>query len=87
MDLKTFNMFKCEVIEGTYFLRPDFRLTCFPLNGYHAFAVVMMIVYVFGFPAAVFYVLYKRRKMLADPIVIAELGKFALPVCCALHFS
>ena len=43
-SVKTFNMFKCQKIEDTYFLRPDFRLTCFPLNGYHAFAGAIMAV-------------------------------------------
>ena len=78
-SVKTFNMFKCFMIEDTLFLRPDFRLTCFPLTFYHAVAIFVMVFYVFGFPAMTLYVLYKRRNMLADPIVSAELGFLYVP--------
>jgi hypothetical protein len=78
-SVKTFNMFKCQKIEDTYFLRPDFRLTCFPLNGYHAFAGVIMAVFVFGFPAGTFYALYKKRNHLADPITMAQIGFLYFP--------
>jgi hypothetical protein len=78
-SVKTFNMFKCQKIEDTYFLRPDFRLTCFPLNGYHAFAGAIMAVFVFGFPAGTFYALYKKRNHLADPITMAQIGFLYFP--------
>lgn len=78
-SVKTFNMFKCEKIEDTYFLRPDFRLTCFPLNGYHAFALVIMIIFVFGFPAGTFYTLYHKRNHLADPVTMAQIGFLYFP--------
>ena len=91
-SVKTFNMFKCQKIEDTYFLRPDFRLTCFPLNGYHAFAIGVMVILVFGFPAATFYVLYKKRNHLADPITMAQIGFLYFPYrphgtysCLILH--
>jgi hypothetical protein len=78
-SVKTFNMFKCLRIEGTLWLRPDLRLTCFPFNGYHYFAMFMMAFYVFGFPTFTLYVLYKRRNMLADPIVVAQYGFLYTP--------
>ena len=73
-SVKTFNMFKCMKIEGTLWLRPDLRLTCFPFGPYHFFAMTVMAVYTFGFPAGTLYALYQRRNMLADPIVVAQYG-------------
>lgn len=73
-SVKTFNMFKCMNIEGTLWLRPDLRLTCFPFGPYHFFAMAVMAVYTFGFPAGTLYALYQPRNMLADPIVVAQYG-------------
>ena len=77
--VKTFNMFKCIKIEGTLWLRPDLRLTCFPFSWPHYIAMFIMIFFVFGFPAVTVYVLYKRRNNLADPIVSAQYGFLYTP--------
>merc|ERR1712072_398891 len=53
--------------------------TCFPFNGYHIFAMLIMAFYVFGFPSVTLYLLYKRRNMLADPIVSAQYGFLYTP--------
>jgi len=77
--VKTFNMFKCIKIEGTQWLRPDLRLTCFPFSWPHYIAMFVMTTYVFGFPGVTLYLLYKRRNMLADPIVMAQYGFLYTP--------
>lgn len=66
VTLKIFRMFKCRNINGTSYLVADLRLQCYTAKwgGYAIYAGVMGLLYAFGLPAAVMWILYRRRHKL-----------------------
>jgi len=75
-SIKTFNMVKCEFVDGMLMLRQDYRRTCtgaeyFP---YFYFAMAVIGVYIIGLPTAIAIYLMKNRRNLADPVIRSKVG-------------
>jgi hypothetical protein len=71
--------FVCDEVEGTFYLRADFSVTCFDSGWYPnaAFAACMTLLYPIGIPAFFFYLLYKYRNpvdRLEEKGIRAQLG-------------
>ena len=74
---KTFNMFRCELIEGVEYLNMDYNIKCF-VSEQHVwgviYAVAIMLLYVFGFPLSIAIFLYRNRKELNTPRMMQGAG-------------
>ena len=70
LTVRIFQMFKCYPVPGFggSVLHQDFSMTCYEgqHNMYIAMAVVAMVVYVFGIPLAILFVLFKNKAALFD---------------------
>ncbi len=74
---KTFNMFRCELIEGVEYLNMDYNIKCFTSEQHvmgMLYAVAIMILYVFGLPVSMAFYLYRNRKDLNSPGMIKGAG-------------
>ena len=75
-------MFRCNYIDGTYWLAADMRLTCYDAQwfGFAIYAAICGVVYVVGFPLGVFIILFNRRRKLfgdaGDPFVTTTRAKY-----------
>jgi len=65
---KMFILFKCEEIQGTWYLMADYRITCYDdeYNGYRNLAIVGIIVYVFGILFGILGLLFYNKKYLHE---------------------
>merc|ERR1711871_584964 len=75
-SVKSFNMVKCEYVDGVNMLRQDYRRTCeeeiyFP---YLWFTMTVIFGYILGLPAFIVYYLTKKKRILADPLVRSKVG-------------
>ena len=75
-SVKTFNMVKCEYLDGIYMLRQDYRRIC---GGgeyvpYFMFAMVVIGVYIVGLPTFIAIYLVKNKRNLADPVIRSKVG-------------
>lgn len=69
-------LYKCEQVEGHWFLWEDFTVTCYT-DEYYARAImniVFVLLYPIGIPALLCTLLYRKRKRLLKPSVRIELG-------------
>jgi hypothetical protein len=66
VSLKVLRVFRCREIEGVSWLAADMRLRCYDSrwSGYAVYCVVMIAVYVVGFPATILWILWQRRHKL-----------------------
>jgi hypothetical protein len=66
VSLKVLRLFKCRYIDGSWWLVADMRLRCYDSGwaGMIVLALLVIVVYVVGFPAAVLWLLWKRRHAL-----------------------
>ncbi len=75
VSLKVLRLFKCREIEAVWWLAADMRLRCYDGRwaGFALFGIVIAIVYIVGLPAAVLWILWRRRHKLfgspTDPFV------------------
>ena len=76
VSLKILRTFKCIEVEGDWFLEADMRVTCYDKQwmGFALYAAIMGLLFTFGMPATIFYVLWRRRSRLSDPQVEASWG-------------
>jgi hypothetical protein len=82
VSLKVLRLFKCREIEGEWWLAADMRLRCYDgrwgASGFALYALVVAVVYVAGLPAAVLWILWRRRHKLfgspTDPFVASTRG-------------
>jgi hypothetical protein len=61
-----FRIFKCQEVQGRYFLTADFSVECF-VGGWHAYAVLAVggiLVYTIGIPLLLFALLRRNRRWL-----------------------
>ena len=65
---KMFILFKCEEIQGTWYLMADYRITCYDdeYNRYRTLAVLGIIVYVFGILFGILGLLFYNKKYLHE---------------------
>ena len=75
----TFEMFNCIDIEGVTYLKRDFTLECW--SGAHVRNILIIglpviIVWVFGFPAFIFRILYKNKARLNEKNMLIKYGLF-----------
>jgi hypothetical protein len=82
VSLKVLRLFKCREIEGEWWLAADMRLRCYDGRwaGFAIYGLVMAVVYVAGLPAAVLWILWRRRHKLfgspTDPFVASTRATF-----------
>jgi hypothetical protein len=75
VSLKVLRLFKCRNIEGEWWLAADMRLRCYDGRwaGFALYGLVMAVLYIVGLPAAVLWILWRRRHKLfgslTDPFV------------------
>jgi hypothetical protein len=70
VSLKVLRLFKCREIEGVYWLAADMRLRCYDGRwaGFAIYGLVMAALYIVGLPAAVLWILWRRRhKLFGSP--------------------
>jgi len=75
-SVKSFNMVKCEMVDGVFMLRQDYRRTCeeeiyYP---YLTFTLIIIFGYIVGLPALIVYYLRKKKRILADPLIRSKVG-------------
>jgi len=75
----TFELFNCFEIEGRYLLKRDLTVECWKEQ--HIEYIIIgglpgLILWVIGFPAVIFSVLYKNRKNLNEPDTLIKYGLF-----------
>ena len=65
---KMFILFKCEEIQGTWYLMADYRITCYDdeYNQYRTLAVLGILVYVFGILFGILGLLFYNKKYLHE---------------------
>ena len=65
---KMFLLFKCEEIQGTWYLVADYRITCYDgeYNGYRNLAILGIVVYVFGILFGILGLLFYNKKYLYE---------------------
>jgi hypothetical protein len=82
VSLKMLQLFKCRDIDGVVWLAADMRLRCYDArwSGYAVYVLVMGVLYIVGLPAAVLYILWRRRHKLfgssTDPFVATTRAAF-----------
>jgi hypothetical protein len=82
VSLKVLRLFKCRRIEGVWWLVADMRLRCYDGRwaGFAIYGLTMAAVYIVGLPAAVLWILWRRRHKLfgspTDPIVVSTRATF-----------
>jgi hypothetical protein len=82
VSLKVLRLFKCRNIEGEWWLVADMRLRCYDGRwaGFAIYGLFMAAVYVVGLPAAVLWILWRRRHKLfgspTDPFVASTRATF-----------
>jgi hypothetical protein len=82
VSLKALRLFKRRNIEGVYWLAADMRLRCYDGRwaGFAIYGVIMAVLYVVGLPAAVLWILWRRRHQLfgspTDPLVASTRETF-----------
>jgi hypothetical protein len=82
VSLKVLRLFKCREIEGVWWLAADMRLRCYDGRwaGFAIYGLIMAVVYVVGLPAAVLWILWRRRHKLfgspTDPLVASTRATF-----------
>jgi hypothetical protein len=66
ITLKLLRVFKCQKVEGLWYLEADYRLRCFTEKWWSVatYASIMLVVFTIGFPVAITYVLFNRRHKL-----------------------
>jgi hypothetical protein len=66
VSLKVLRLFRCRQIEGVSWLAADMRLRCFDSrwSGFAVYCIIMITVYVVGFPATILWILWQRRHKL-----------------------
>jgi hypothetical protein len=75
-------LFKCRNIEGEWWLVADMRLRCYDGRwaGFAIYGLIMAVVYIVGLPAAVLWILWRRRHKLfgssTDPFVASTRATF-----------
>lgn len=74
--LKTMKIAKCINVDGEWYLVADMRLRCFDDTwwSYALYALFMGLVFVVGFPAAIFVILFRHRHQLEDKDVMERWG-------------
>jgi hypothetical protein len=82
VSLKVLRLFKCRNIEGEWWLAADMRLRCYDGRwaGFAFYGLIVTAVYVVGLPAAVLWILWRRRHKLfgspTDPFVASTHATF-----------
>jgi hypothetical protein len=82
VSLKVLRLFKCREIEGVYWLAADMRLRCYDGRwaGFAIYGLFMAVLYILGLPAAVLWILWRRRHKLfgspTDPFVASTRATF-----------
>jgi hypothetical protein len=82
VSLKVLRLFKCREIEGVWWLAADMRLRCYDGRwaGFAIYGLIMAVLYVVGLPAAVLWILWRRRHKLfgspTDPFVASTCATF-----------
>ena len=73
---KSFNMFRCELIEGTWYLNMDYNIACYQYRHYQGilYCMIFIIGFVFGMPGMWAYMLYRNRKKLHTPGMVKQAG-------------
>ena len=63
---KMFRLFKCDPVEGVYYLVADYRIVCYndEWNVHQMLAIVGIVVYVFGILISIFVLLLYNKKYL-----------------------
>jgi hypothetical protein len=75
VSLKVLRLFKCRNIDGVWWLAADMRLRCYDGRwaGFAIYGLIMAALYIVGLPAAVLWILWRRRHKLfgspTDPFV------------------
>jgi hypothetical protein len=72
VSLKVLRLFKCRHIEVEWWLAADMRLRCYDGRwaGFALYGLIMAVLYVVGLPAAVLWILWRRRhKLFGSPTV------------------
>ena len=61
---KSFAMWKCDAVDGVWYLREDFRVRCFqgPWVGYAIASIVSMALYVVGIPVLSLAILVRAKR-------------------------
>jgi hypothetical protein len=82
VSLKVLRLFTCRNIEGEWWLVADMRLRCYDGRwaGFAIYGLIMAVLYVVGLPAAVLWILWRRRHKLfgspTDPFVASTRATF-----------
>jgi hypothetical protein len=82
VSLKVLRLFKCREIEGVWWLAADMRLRCYDGRwaGFAIYGLIMAALYIVGLPAAVLWILWRRRHKLfgspTDPFVASTRATF-----------
>jgi hypothetical protein len=82
VSLKVLRLFKCREIEGVWWLAADMRLRCYDGRwaGFAIYGLIVAVVYIVGLPAAVLWILWRRRHKLfgapTDPFVASTRAAF-----------
>jgi hypothetical protein len=82
VSLKVLRLFKCREIEGVWWLAADMRLRCYDGRwaGFAIYGLIMAVLYIVGLPAAVLWILWRRRHKLfgspTDPFVASTRETF-----------
>jgi hypothetical protein len=82
VSLTVLRLFKCREIEGVWWLAADMRLLCYDGRwaGFAIYGLIMAALYIVGLPAAVLWILWRRRHKLfgspTDPIVASTRTTF-----------
>jgi hypothetical protein len=82
VSLKVLRLFKCREIEGVWWLAADMRLRCYDGRwaGFAIYGLMMAVLYIVGLPAAVLWILWRRRHKLfgspTDPFVASTRATF-----------
>ena len=74
LGLKAFRVFKCKDVDGIFYLQADMNIICG--EGEHlvlsAAAIVFIVLYVIGIPAAYIAVMFPHRHWLANEKEVAD---------------
>jgi hypothetical protein len=73
---KSFNMFRCELIEEVWYLNMDYNIPCYEERHYMGLlaAMIVIIFYVCGMPGFWAHMLYRNRKKLHTPGMVKQAG-------------
>ena len=73
---KSFNMFRCEIIEGKDYLNMDYNIPCWEPRHFMGMlaACIVIVFYVFGLPFCWAYQLYRNRSKLHTPHMVKTAG-------------